>query len=116
VSEHVLISCVGFGRSIGGGWPVGAYLASYNPEGNDGQGDAAWTRDPAQAMVFASAAEAFERYQAVPANRPVRADGQPNRPLTALAIELVPVSGQDLARPRPARTTLAEDFRSLGLY
>jgi hypothetical protein len=116
VNERVLINCVGLGRSIGGGWPVGAYLASYDPGGNDGQGDAVWTRDPAQAMVFGSAAEALERYRAVPANRPVRVDGKPNRPLTALAIELVPVPDQELVKPSPATKTLAEDFRRMGLY
>ena len=26
--------------------PVGLYLASYDPDGNDGQGAAAWTDDP----------------------------------------------------------------------
>ena len=33
------------------GVPVGSYLASYSPEGDQGNGVAEWTRDPAQAMT-----------------------------------------------------------------
>jgi hypothetical protein len=36
------------------GLHVGAYLASYDPESDRGNGVAVWTRDPAQAMTFTS--------------------------------------------------------------
>jgi hypothetical protein len=54
------------------GVPVGHYLASYNPEGDEGQGLATWTPDPAQAMTFANAEAATSCYRAVPYNRPLR--------------------------------------------
>jgi hypothetical protein len=64
------------------GVPVGRYLAAYEAEANDGYGMATWTADRENAMTFASGAEAAACYQAIPRNRPVRADGKPNRPLT----------------------------------
>ncbi len=68
------------------GLPVGAYLASYNPEGDRGNGVATWTRDPAQAMTFPTGAAATACYRAVPLNRPLRADGKPNCPLTMFTV------------------------------
>ncbi len=54
------------------GIPVCSYLASYNPEGADGNGVATWTRDPAQAMTFATGEAATACYRAVALNRPLR--------------------------------------------
>jgi hypothetical protein len=68
------------------GLPVGSYLASYNPEGDGGNGVATWTRDPAQAMTFATSDAATACYRAVPLNRPLRSDGRPNRPLTRYTV------------------------------
>jgi hypothetical protein len=68
------------------GVPVGSYLASYNPEGDRGNGVATWTRDPAQAMTFPTGAAATACYRAVPLNRPLRSDGKPNRPLTKFTV------------------------------
>ena len=34
------------------GLPVGHYLTSYDPEANDGNGEARWTSDPAKALTF----------------------------------------------------------------
>jgi hypothetical protein len=68
------------------GVPVGAYLASYSPEGDGGNGVATWTRDPALAMTFATGAAATACYRAVPLNRPLRPDGRPNRPLTMFTV------------------------------
>ena len=76
------------GRPVG---PAGQYLVSCDPEGNDGLGDSEWSPDPARARVFESAAAAVECYRAVPRCRPLRGDGKPNRPLTALHIETEPV-------------------------
>jgi hypothetical protein len=115
VSGHVMINCTGRGATFGGGWPVGAYLASYDPEANDGWGDAAWTAAPAKALVFSNAEAAFRCYRAVPVNRPVRPDGKPNRPLTMFGIELVPVTAEGRANPTMGRTA-AEIFRSFGQH
>ena len=68
------------------GVPVGAYLASYDPDGDGGNGVAIWTRDPAQAMTFAAGEAATACYRAVPLNRPLRPDGKPNRPLTLFTV------------------------------
>lgn len=68
------------------GVPVGRYLASYDPEGADGNGVATWTSDPAQAMTFETAEAATACYRAVPCNRPLRSDGKPNRPLTIFTV------------------------------
>jgi hypothetical protein len=68
------------------GIPVGCYLAAYDPEGNDGRGVAAWTPDPEKALTFATGADATACYRAVPHSRPVRADGQPNQPLTMFTV------------------------------
>lgn len=94
MSDCVLINCVGVGATFGGDWPVGAYLAAYDPEANGGWGDAAWTADPAEALVFPGMEAAHECYRAVPVSRPVRPDGKPNRPLTIFAIEFVRVTAQ----------------------
>lgn len=72
------------GRTVG--VPVGYYLASYDPEGNDGQGMASWTPHRGEAMTFATARDALSCLRAVPNNRPVRPDGRPNRPLTMFAV------------------------------
>jgi hypothetical protein len=68
------------------GVPVGSYLASYDPEGANGNGIAKWTLDPAQAMTFPTAEAASACYRAVPLNRPLRPDGRPNRPLTIFTV------------------------------
>lgn len=111
--SRVMINCAGRAGTIGGDWPAGAYLASYDPDANNGQGDAAWTADPAMALVFTSVEAACECYRAVPVNRPVRPDGKPNRPLTAFAIEFVPVTADGHANPTTGRTA-ADIFRTLG--
>jgi len=79
--------------------PVGQWLASYDPEAGDGRGVAAWTSDPAAAMVFATAAAAFECWRSVPRNLPVRDDGQPNRPLTSFTVKITaPPAGAQVLR------------------
>jgi hypothetical protein len=70
------------------GLPVGWYLAAYNADGNDGWGEAIWTEDRAEAIVFATAAEAHARWTEQSRLRPLRPDGRPNRPLTAFSVFL----------------------------
>ena len=69
-----------------GGLPVGACLASYDPEGDGGNGIAIWTPDRSQAMTFATGEAAVACYRSVPLNRPLRADGKPNCPLTMFTV------------------------------
>jgi hypothetical protein len=68
--------------------PVGWYLASYDANGNDGRGEAMWTEDPAEAIAFATATEAYACWSEQSSFRPLRLDGQPNRPLTAFSVLL----------------------------
>jgi len=70
------------------GLPVGWYLAGYDADGNDGWGDAIWTDNPANAIEFATATEAYACWIEQSRLRPVRPDGQPNRPLAAFTIQL----------------------------
>jgi hypothetical protein len=44
-----------------------------------------------EAHKFASVDEVFETWNTVSKTRPVRPDGRPNKPLTALSIEVEPV-------------------------
>jgi hypothetical protein len=67
---------------------VGWYLASYDADGNDGWGEAAWTDNPAEAIAFATAADARLCWTEQSRLRPLRSDGQPNRPLTRFSILL----------------------------
>jgi hypothetical protein len=57
------------------GVPVDCYLVGYDAEGNEGQGVASWTPDPARALTFATRVQAAACYLAVPRNRPARLDG-----------------------------------------
>ncbi len=88
MSAEVVIIC----RGLASGEPVpditGLMLASFDPEGNDGYGKGEWTDDPGRAMRFPSIEAAHACWTAVPRSRPVRMDGQPNRPLTAVTIEI----------------------------
>lgn len=69
---------------------AGQFLVAYDPEANMGRGEAEWTRDPAKALEFGSMREAFACLTQVPQARPVRPDGKPNRPLTALTMSAGP--------------------------
>jgi hypothetical protein len=66
---EIRIVLISFADGRTQGLPVGAYLASYNPEGDGGNGIATWTRDPAQAMTFATGDAATACYRAGPRRR-----------------------------------------------
>jgi len=68
--------------------PVGWYLAGYDADGNYGWGEAIWTEDPAEAIAFACATEARACWTEQSRVRPLRPDGQPNRPLISLSVLL----------------------------
>lgn len=65
----------------------GQYLKSYDPEAFDGRGDATFTDKIEQALRFNDIVEAMDFVRTVPASRPLREDGNPNRPLTAFTLE-----------------------------
>lgn len=70
----------------------GKYLVAYDASGPDSPDLTCWlevTDDPAQALR-APAGELLELWRSVDQRRPVRPDGQPNRPLTAFTIQTLP--------------------------
>jgi hypothetical protein len=70
---------------------VPGYLKRYDPEAHDGRGDATFTNDKNEAIRFASLIDAWIFWKQVPKSRPVRQDGEPNRPLTAFTITIEPM-------------------------
>lgn len=85
-----VIKAEGYGRSDVACDFAGQYLAWYDPDLPDArQAMARFTTDPAQAKRFPDAAAALEEWRRVRTVDPVRADGQPNRPLTALTVSIV---------------------------
>jgi len=69
---------------------AGMYVRSMDFEALAGRGFLTCTAHPAEALEFASPAEALSFYQTTPKNHPRRLwDRRPNRPLTTYTIELV---------------------------
>ena len=64
------------------------YLQSFDVDAHEGRGQADYTYDVRDALVFPDAAAAMLAWRTVSTVRPWRADGEPNRPLTALTIEI----------------------------
>jgi hypothetical protein len=85
---RVRIFCLGLADGRIDCTPAGCYLAGYDPEADDGHGNAWWTDDPAEAMTFESGIAAMACYRTQPRARPTRPDGEPNRPLTMFNISL----------------------------
>jgi hypothetical protein len=65
----------------------GEYVKSYDPDAHNGRGDATFTKNIAEAMTFADMRSAAAFAMRVPAERPIRADGKPNRPLLAFTLD-----------------------------
>ena len=86
-----------------GNW-AGMYLHSADFDANGGIGDMAFTSDPARAMRFASSDEVLELWHTQSTVLPLRPDGKPNRPLTALTIQIVEAPELDPLRPMAARS------------
>jgi hypothetical protein len=66
------------------------YVEWYDPEAYDGRGDVQLTSDRAKAKLFASHEEAWTFWKQISKTRPKRADGRPNRPLTAFSVSIEP--------------------------
>ncbi len=65
---------------------AGQWVKWFDVDAFDGRGDAMLTSHAAEALTFPSAGEAFTAWQTQSTVRPLRADGQPNRPLTAFTV------------------------------
>ena len=69
----------------------GLYLQSYDPDAYNGDGNFTTAADPAEALRFPSLTAALAEWRRVSMARPVRPDGHPNRPLTAMSINVLPL-------------------------
>lgn len=69
-----------FGRPMA---QTGQYLQAFDFEAGDGVGVITMTRNPREAMHFEDLHAAFAFIKRTPECRPTRADGKPNRPLSA---------------------------------
>ncbi len=67
------------------------FLASADLEAYGGQGTVQATSDPEQAQGFDTHAEAFAYWKSRSRKKPLRDDGQPNRPLTAFTVQVIPL-------------------------
>jgi hypothetical protein len=88
--RRLAVACLSLADGRSAGELAGAWLVSYDPAGNGGVGDAAWSHDPSDAARF-TAEEWTALYAAAPANRPLRSDGKPNRPIAVFNLAVVPV-------------------------
>jgi hypothetical protein len=69
---------------------VGRWVKSFDVEAFDGRGDVVFTGNPREAMRFADLEAAVSAWKTQSRTRPLRPDGRPNRPLTALSITFDP--------------------------
>lgn len=69
--------------------PVGHFITGFLPLACGGLGRVLFSPHLHDALAFASMNEALGYYRQVPKHRPVKADGTPNRPLTALTVEVL---------------------------
>lgn len=86
----IIVKCLGSAS----GQPMGAegqYLKDYDLEFDQGIGWVDFAVDAAGAMRFEDIGAFHRVYKSVPVCKPLRADGLPNRPLTATHWEIVSV-------------------------
>lgn len=75
---------------------VGQYLKWYNPDGPLDGLLGGWAVDPMHAKTFATSAEAFACWrQERTVDNQFRPDGEPNRPLTAFSVSVLPLGKGD---------------------
>lgn len=67
---------------------AGEWLRRFDHDAYNGVGYGVFTTDKASAALFANACEALEFWRRQSSVRPFRGDGEPNRPMTALTIEV----------------------------
>lgn len=82
-----LIVCVGLAHTGPRAMAdVGKYLLWFDPDAHGGLGEARWTSDRAEALRFADMGAALDCWKRQSRVKPIRADGAPNRPMTAYSI------------------------------
>jgi hypothetical protein len=82
------IRAVGFAN--GQHCPVaGWYVKAYDPDACGGQGFVDFTLDPDEAAQFLTVGEALQFWLLQSRVKPLRPDGEPNRPLTSTTVVIV---------------------------
>jgi hypothetical protein len=66
-----------------------AYVENFDIEANHGRGAVMWTRHAHEAYTWPSAKEALEDWNRQSETLPLRPDGRPNKPMTAMTIAIV---------------------------
>jgi hypothetical protein len=69
---------------------AGEWVQTFDHDGADGRGDGVFTNNPKRAMAFESKYAALTFWNKVSTVKPVREDGEPNKPLTACTCEIEP--------------------------
>ena len=69
----------------------GQCIKTFNPDANNGRGLITACSSKIEAKRFKTTADAHSFWMTQSTIDPVRPDGQPNRPLTAFTIEIIPV-------------------------
>ena len=64
------------------------WVTEYDPNAHGGLGASDTSPDPTKALRFPTAREAFAFWRQESTVRPLRDDGLPNRPLTALTVSI----------------------------
>lgn len=72
--------------------PHALYLASFDLEANEGRGEFVLTAFLEEAMRFENVGEATATWNGQSVTVPVRHNGKPNRPLTALTVDIMELS------------------------
>lgn len=86
----VLMKCYDIGETPEGFESAdGRYLKSMDFDANNGWGDAVFTDNTDEAMIFKSPQEALGFWSTQSKIEPLRPDGKPNKPMTAFTVELV---------------------------
>ena len=67
------------------------YLRYFDVDTDEGRGSAEWTEDINEAMTFDSTIEAWHVWRTQSETVPFRPDGEPNRPLTAYSVQIMPI-------------------------
>lgn len=68
------------------------WVMAYDPDAHEGRGEVQTTHDPALALHFNDSVSAWMTWKQQSKRLPLRADGRPNRPLTAFCISVEEVS------------------------
>lgn len=68
---------------------AGQFLKTFDFEADGGRGHGTFTKNVEEAMEFETIREATEFWQTSPKCKPLREDGEPNRPLTSSSIEIM---------------------------